>query len=304
MVKAFVCEACGGRQAEKNQAGLLACAYCGSTHLVNEPVAVSSSQPSRVKKSLLWLLPLLLLVLVLMFRMPSQEGDRKPTNDGVQVVSEPLPVQSTKPEVKPPAPATATVNLSVQSEQASSTRSGGRFWVFGVQNGGDQTLYRPRVVVSLFDADGVRVAEQTGWTHRQIIESGESDVVMVFIKEAPEQAVRQVVQALADTSTFLKPNQLPLPVTHYQVSQQRNRYELVGDVNNPHDHTMRFIKVVAVAQNAAGQPVGVANAYATQKELAPGASSGFKISAGTFMTEAPVEWRVTSIASIKPPSQE
>lgn len=303
MPKAFVCEACGGRQADKNRAGLLVCAYCGSTHLLPESSIDEQAEPNRRPKWFLWGVPLVVLFAVIWYRVPSQK-----TTPQERISQSPstikTPVVNAQTTQKPAAEALpATVTMGVLSSQTAKTTSGGQYWVFQIKNTSDHMVYRPRVVVSLFDAADARVAEQSGWTHRSVMAPGAEETVMVYMKELPQDSSRQEILAMGDTSTFLEPNQQSLKVSDYQVKPQRNRFELVGDVTNPHDHTLRFIKVVAVAKNAAGQPVGVANAYATQKELAPGASSGFKVSAGTFMTEAPSDWSVFAIGSVKPTAE-
>ncbi|KAA3641742.1 MAG: hypothetical protein DWP95_06245, partial [Proteobacteria bacterium] len=186
--------------------------------------------------------------------------------------------------------------LTIQSQVSGKISNGGQYWIFGVQNTGDKTMVRPGVMVSLFNAQGKRVVEQGGWSYKEQLEPGEKTSVLVYLSEPPNETIEQKITALASEPGQFGAKQVQVKVSDYTVTSKSQQFEIIGDVLNNHDSRVKYVRVIAVAYNAAGEPIGIGNAYSTEKHLAPNQGSGFKISVGTFLTDEPDSWQLLALA--------
>ncbi|WP_223788526.1 hypothetical protein [Marinicella meishanensis] len=309
------CESCGAtRFKPQANSGLLVCEYCGA---MTEP----SQRPSRSgpvqsgshsMRLVIFLVSSLLLVALIVLRMYGPTGgwgqDELPQTS--IEVNPPQLIKQTTPETTPLVKADSNSNpqqvrrdpqwinqhLIIDHQVAAATRNGGRFWIFEISNQADEDMLRPGVTVSLFNADGQRVAEQGGWSYQTRLSAGEKTQVMVFIDEPPATATSETITPMASQSSLMADNQLPIAVKDHVVNEKNGSFEIVGDVLNDQTTAVTYPRVVVVAQDAAGRPIGLGQSFSTQKALEPEAISGFKVRVGTFLVGAPVSWHVYALA--------
>ncbi len=302
---AFKCHACGGNSAHRNDDGLLQCDYCGSTHgHVQHPYA------QRVRKSAPWLLAISLVALGSVVLTALLRDGRSPQPDPLDDLN---PLEHQTPSQDPPEtaiqqqventlqplgrvnPTLDRADLTVLHSAQGETARGGRYWIVEVQNDTTGALFRPRAVASLFNAAGRRVAEQSGWSLIDVLQPAQRAVVFVFLNQAPDAYSEERLAASAKTSEMLPSNQVRLEVSDFLVQPDNDRFELIGDVHNTSGAVARFIKVVAVGRNAAGQAVAHASGFVTDTQLPADGRSGFSVKAGTFVAGDVAQWELTAV---------
>lgn len=291
---------------------MLECQYCGAMMTYTESVRGQSSEHA---KSTSWVLLLIvsalalgLLVYFLMGYFTIRQPDvvvitesKKPelVSKGTELAEvgalSNIPVL-TKQQKSSQSKESINQFLTIQSQVRGKISNGGQYWIFGVQNTGDKTMVRPGVMVSLFNAQGKRVVEQGGWSAQEQLEPGEKTSVLVFLSEPPAGTVEQKVTPLASEPSQFNLKEVPVKVLDYTVTRKNQQFEIIGDVVNNHDSRVKYVRVIAVAYNAAGEPIGTGNAYSTEKHLAPNQGSGFKIRVGTFLTDEPDSWQFLALA--------
>lgn len=291
---------------------MLECQYCGAMMTYTEPVRGQSSQHAQSKSWVLLLivsaLALGLLVYFLMGYFTIRQPDAVVITESkkTELVSKGtelaevgalrnIPVL-TKQQKRSQSKESINQFLSIQSQVRGETSNGGQYWIFGIKNSSDKTMIRPGVMVSLFKADGKQVVEQGGWSYKEQLEPGEKTAVLVFLSESPAETVDQKINPLASEPSQFNLKEVPVKVSDYTVTSKNQQFEIIGDVHNNHDSRVKYVRVIAVAYNAAGEPIGIGNAYSTEKHLAPNQGSGFKISVGTFLTDEPDSWQLLALA--------
>lgn len=301
------CSACGASSATRNNAtDLLECQYCGSmmSHSGQAPVKQSKTKLTVIMISL----PLIVVALMVVFwvafknmRVHTSVEQYYPTEKG-QVVHgkevDPLAKPFMSEEFKSLNNTSDTQveniswadNLSINSHVKGQTSQGGLYWIFGVENVGEEVLNRPGVVVSLFDEEGRRIAEQSGWAALTSLKSGGQTEVLVFLSEPPESIASFEINTLASKPNQFNSPPVPLEVKTFTVNERNDAFELIGDVQNSSATAVKYSRIYAVARNNAGEPIGMGNAFATQKDLNAGEISGFKLRVGAFLTGQPSEW--------------
>lgn len=314
--QAIKCQSCGASSVTKHehQPALMVCEYCGSMMVANtgDQVTNNQQQPHSSFKLtvLLLVLPLLVVLLMVVYWVVFKEtrkqvlvtNSQQSINTPVNQLTAVTDAQSTKlpqgqsVQLTHAEQGLAADQLTIENHTFGKTSNGGLFWVFDVKNSGQQIVAKPGAVVSLFDDMGKRLAEQSGWSIKELIRPGEATTVLVFLAKPPAIYNQLKTAALAQEPTHYNTGQFNLNVTDYTISKDRNQYVLVGDVINDQEAPVRFIRVVAVAQDESGKDIGLGHSFATEKLLNPGESSGFKINLGTFLVGEPSQWSVWSVA--------
>ncbi len=296
------CSACGASSAIKNTStALLECQYCGSM-ISHSGTAVDKQ--SKTKLTVIMVsLPLIVVALMVVFwlgfksiRVNTPVEHYFP--DGTTQVEHTKTIDPlAKPFVAEAVDTSKTPYaelLSIKSQVKGETSNKGLYWIFSVKNNSEEILNRPGVVVSLFDADGKRLAEQSGWSALLMLKAGKETEVLVFLPEAPAGIESIEISTLASQpNTFSQPQEL-LQVTDFSVNEKNGAYEIIGDVKNANAFPVKYTRVLAVARNQAGEPIGLGNAFATIKNLNAGESSGFKIRVGAFLLGTPDHWTLWS----------
>jgi len=302
----FKCDACGASSvSQQSSHPVFECQYCGSSVLVNigqQP----PTQTSKTKLSLLLIaIPLLVITLMVVFwlvfqnvRVQNHLEQNVPDVSNRSALNHVRPQTQSQPELQKAYAADEDPRkyLSISSQFTAETSSGGLYWVVGVTNNGEHAIHSPGAVISLFDAKGQRVAEQSGWSSHKILEPGKTTAVLVFLPQPPDGADRHELAILASKPNQFNLQPLPLRVQDYVISAANDSFEIIGDVINDHDRAVKYARVFAVAKNSNKEPIGLGNAFATQKNLKAGENSGFKIKVGTFLVGKPDHWELWSTA--------
>jgi hypothetical protein len=196
-------------------------------------------------------------------------------------------------DVKPVPHGKAELRGTVKGEVAST---GAHFWLTTYVNVGENPIDKPAVVVSLFDESGSRTGEQAGWAEREVLEPGESAPVLVMVGQPPSYARAEVVPR-EPTPPRYPSKQMPVVVTEHTVQPKAfgNRRSVIGTVKNEREGTLKFVKIVAVGRDAAGEIVSYATSFATKKVLGSGEESGFKVDMGTFELAEPVRYELSAM---------
>jgi len=307
------CTSCGASEFKRSQQpGLLVCAYCGAQQLHNHQQQHNNTPSGQglMKRILVVTFSVVLLMVVVWFNT-SRHMDRPVKVDqplvSVNEVSRPLTVLPAEAEQDHVIEATGSTEeatrgqsvndaLEVVHQVAGTTTNGGRYWIFELRNTAGTEVFKPHVMVSLFDAEGKRVAEQGGWSYQHRLNPGEQTHVMVFMSEPPVAGVTEQITTLASGDGRFVTEQLALKIADFKVSKKYSQYQIIGDVTNQHQVMVKYPRVVVVALNEAGQVIGQGQSFSTLKALQAGEGSGFKVGVGTFLTAEPASWRVYALA--------
>lgn len=214
-----------------------------------------------------------------------------------KTISEPnTQPHNTSPKAPDKDPQWVSEHLIIEHQVSGTTRHGGRYWIFELVNLAEADMLRPGVMVSLFDADGQRLAEQGGWSFHQRLKTGEKTQVLVFIDEPPATATSETITPMASLTSIMANNQLAITVKDHIINEKNGQFEVIGDVLNEHDTAVKFPRVVVVPLDAAGRAIGLGQSFSTQKALESGEVSGFKVRLGTFMVGEPDSWLIYALA--------
>lgn len=296
------CPSCGASSVIKHDnQPIIECEYCGSMMRFT-PNSTSSEKTKPAKLTfLLIMVPVIVVALMIVFWMVFQ-NIRKHTN--INDFTEQPNVQTDRVAIKPSIQNEGAINssfdlkkqLTIDSQTAGTTSLGHKYWIFSVTNQGPKKIARPGVMVSIFDEGGKRIVEQGGWAYKDILAAGESTVVFVFVKEAPESIADIQLSSLASKPNASSENQLNINVEDYTIKQTNLGFEFIGDVKNQHQVDVKYTRVVVIAYDKEGVPVGVGNGFSTEKQLMPEQNSGFKVKVNTFLAGEPHQWDVWAIA--------
>jgi hypothetical protein len=308
--QAMRCESCGASQFKRSQQhGLLVCQYCGTQQAqgVTEHKQ-SGGAPGKPMMSWILVLSTAVVLLIGVVRYQSSRPEVQPLSIGdTALTSEPTKPATVTPQpiavVKPnpqdqPEVQTQSVNehLKAVHQVTGETSNGGRYWVFTLENTSADTVYKPHVMVSLFDETGQRVAEQAGWSYQHRLEPGSQTQVLVFMSEPPGGKTTEQITTLGSLNGHYVAEQYGLTISDFKVSTKHSQYELVGDVLNEHELEVKFPRVVVVALDESGRAIGLGQTFTTLKALSPGQDSGFKVRVGTFLSGEPASWQVYALA--------
>lgn len=299
------CNACGASSVTLNKVtNLLECQYCGATMQNMQHPAVQPQSKTKLT-AIMISLPLIVIALMVVFWMAFQNirvhtavdqyaSDMvEPSTKTIDPLAKPFLSEGFQKQNNVPKKSQPLgENLSITSQVKGETSSGGLYWIFAVVNNSEVEIYRPGVVVSLFDTDGKRIAEQSGWSALKSLQSAEQTEVLVFLPEAPESVDTIEINTLASTANQFSTAEVRLEITSFSVTEKNGAFELIGDVQNPNANAVKYSRIYAVARNQAGEPIGMGNAFATHKDLSAGESSGFKLRVGSFLQGVPQNWTV------------
>lgn len=183
-------------------------------------------------------------------------------------------------------------------DQGSAAFSRGRMWIGRYYNTGEAVIGSGSVTLSLFDESGKRLVEQSGYLPVDWLEPGQFTVVNIWVAEVPEYA-RQEIKVKAEAVSPYLGKPLQLTITEQSVRANGLTSQMVGTVKNPHKVKVQFIKIVIYGYDDKGAPSTVDYTYATEKELAPGAESGFSAHLGGITVGKPARYVVQAYARPK-----
>lgn len=310
--KILKCPSCGSSLVETQSESIVTCSHCGSNLVSKETSFTQLKSDSTFIKTLLFVVISLILSIggaALWFaKTPTQNPDvndpiaNSSVNSSNNLIKSPLSsipklntnamminkenLEKSKETVKKPV-------ISIVSKVAGETSIGGKYWIVTVRNDSNTQVIRPRVVMSLFNNDNRRIEEHIGWSKLDTLNENEETTILVLISQPPKVEFTNQVKAMAAFPNNFGSNVVSIKVDDFIVNPDANSNKnvtIVGDVSNPHEFRVDFIRVQAIARNTQGIAVGVADAFVTNSSLTNNEKSGFKITASTFITEPATTW--------------
>jgi len=307
------CPSCRAPQNQAAPGTQVKCVFCKHVYVVPAPkqiiaapldtlMATKSAARSRGAVGFVVMAVGLMLVVasaVVFLRFRSVDETSTTSTSGLPTVSMPVSMPVTG-QGATPLPSTPVAVAPAQEPQVElvhviegTTSIGGRFYLVDFKNTGTVAMGKPAVVASGYDASGRRILEQRGYAQRSTLAPGETAVVLVLIAEPPPGLHRVDVAPRLEASRWGR--EVPIEVVE---SSERatfgSLHEIVGTVRNAGDSRSAFTHVVAVGRDASGKPVSYADGFPTTHTLAPGESSGFTLSIGTFEISRPVSWELVA----------
>ncbi len=305
----IACPRCSSSEADQVGADVFVCAHCQTRFIVDhgrarlpDGRATPSAAKSGGKGAAIALAGGGLLVLisaVAFFLLEKSDVDeRSPSSQPSQMVltdevpgakaSSPSHAAPTTPPPAPsvvaaPPPPTAALEVTMPGK----TSIGGHFWLATYKNTGETAIGRPAIAVSLFDSSGARVGEERGYARRDYLRPGESTTVLALSSKPPKYE-RAEVTVLDPKAPSFAAAPIDLQVRENSVNNRgHGRSDVVGTIENHTDTPVTFARIMVVGRNEAGDPVAFGESFATTKDLAPGETSGFKVSLGTWVIDDP-----------------
>ncbi len=301
--KVIKCQSCGSSVVDIEGDSIIECSHCGSKIYVNK------AKGSRlVALNSLLLIGLIVFVAVASFwysKDNSSVAIKQVVNQQQNLISKPISaipkLDTEKLKIhkahlkKEQQTSEKQPEVSVTSSVQGQTSIGGWFWIFTISNDSDVAVARPGVTMSLFDSEGNRIDELRVWARREHLPAGQHTEVLLFLAKPPEEEFTSKIVGMAKTVTKYDIQQEEIKVKAFIVKGTGKKVEIVGDVYNPNNYQVDFIEIVAIAKNSKGTAVGTAKSYASITNLPAQGTSGFKISAGTFVAQEPETWELWAV---------
>ncbi|HEU4409457.1 MAG TPA: FxLYD domain-containing protein [Polyangiaceae bacterium] len=293
---AVQCPHCSSTKVAEYDGRHYRCGHCGSMFLraTTGPGEPPAPPPAKKASPAPWVALALIVPLGLVGLAGATGGVLYLTKRRSAVAPGPRTPLPHRPPNTVSAPAPEPPKARLASVREGRTIVKGAFWLVSYENVGKTPIGRPSVRVSLFDAAGRRLTEQQGWARRQILPPGESTVVLVSVPDVPAFARSEVAPQEPEAPQGWE-KEAGVSVAEFTVQPRGSSADVVGTVKNDGASTLRFVQAVVVGRGADGTPVSYGDGYASVKELAPRASSGFKVSLGTWQIEPPLRYEVFAV---------
>lgn len=181
----------------------------------------------------------------------------------------------------------------------SAPFSDGKMWIGRYFNTGETVIGSGSITLSLFDASGKRLVEQSGYLSVDWLEPGQFTLVNIWVPKVPEYARQEIKVKCEPVADYVAK---PLAVAIVEQSVRKSSTyssDFVGTVRNTNKASVEFIKIVVYGYDDKGAPSCVAYGYATEKLLAPGEESGFSVSLGGINVGTPVRYVAQAFARAK-----
>lgn len=307
--KVIKCQSCGSTVVEMEGESIAKCSHCGSQLFI-----------TRNKFSKLVLINSILLVSLVLFaigvsfwllsddsvlkqELTHQQGAAKPQELITKSINSIPKLNTSKlvisnEQLKEFQDNIEKPKMSIVNKVAGRISTGGIYWIVTIRNDSEQIVSRPTAIMSLFDANNLRLEEQKGWSKLAHLKPGQETELLIHIAKPPLVEYRSELVASAKKLTNHERYQEKIDIENFIVKTaafSKIFYEIIGDVYNPHDYQVDFIKVIAVARDKDGVAIGLADVFVTDTNLKAHNKSGFKISAGAFITSMPDSWTLFAI---------
>lgn len=147
-------------------------------------------------------------------------------------------------------------------------------WLGRYVNTGNCRIFKPAVVISVFDEQGKRVGEAIGLTRVTILEPGQEVIFEGAMQQPPKFARHEIqLKTLEIGDPDLK---WEAKVTEANIVDGPNgRKNVVGTIENNQSLRLVSINVTVLGYDDAGNPVGVWSGFPSNRDLDPGQKSGF-----------------------------
>jgi DNA-directed RNA polymerase subunit RPC12/RpoP len=302
------CPACGASDIKSISHSMGKCSYCGSKFLLTEKQlhVLKGNKPTWIIVLALVLVISALAIYLLLQRNKPKETPlqiKKPSI-GIPNLKVNLPTINAKAmtisqeDLKQNPDALDSPKVSILHTVKGVTSQGGIYWIMTLRNDSEQAIIQAGAVVSLLTSDNKRLEEQKGYSKISPLQPQQETSVLVYIANPPKQDYHIEFDSFGSYIKYIKPNQAFLNVTDFTVkptSTNSSLVNIIGDISNNNTFPVKFAKVIAIAKDANGNAIGLAEGFVTHSNLAPKATSGFKISAGTFVTQSPQSWELLAV---------
>lgn len=179
------------------------------------------------------------------------------------------PVATTEPISTPP-PA-----VVLQGVTAHTLSFGGYEIVGEAINQSADNLQFVKVIASCYDADGRIIATDYSYTDLDVIEANSHSPFSVTFMETPQGLDSYKLHAEWRTTT-----NVPLHVdilSHSPTTSSYGGYNVVGEIHNPYDFDLVFVKIVGTFYNAANEVLAVDYTYTDLDTIGTGGTSPFEV---------------------------
>lgn len=289
-MRTLKCDNCASSDFEKISDHEYRCRYCGSVKIMEPGVASPENQTPPMlmpqKKHILALVLIFIIMIVGLFLVTSRDLHTPPKSSPSnisfpKVKSSPLS-QFGSDSVSIPPPPKASFD-----QAAAIPDSIGNCYFAGIyKNTGKSPLRKPMVVITLYSSNGRKVAQNHGYSIREILQPGEETPVSVLITHPPQWERFE--------ATHLP--QHPYPSTSYDrpVMKFRNcmlqkakytGYEIRGEIVNLSDRPARRISMIAAVFDREKKIIGTARGYVSAISIAPNDYSPINIRITTVKGE-------------------
>jgi hypothetical protein len=165
--------------------------------------------------------------------------------------------------------------VEFQGVTAYFAGAGSHHVVGEVINRGGKNLRFVEVLASFYDGGGQLIATGSTFAEMSVIEPGGVAPFRLVTLDPPPSLADYQLRSDYVTSDA---GPLSLDVLGHSASVGDNgRYQIVGEIRNPHDFAVRFPEIVATYYNPSHQVVRVEVVFAQQETLQPGEVSAFEI---------------------------
>ena len=165
--------------------------------------------------------------------------------------------------------------VEFQGVTAYVTGAGSHHVVGEVINRSGENLRFVEILASFYDGGGQLIATGSTFAEISVIQPGGAAPFRLVTLDPPPSLADYELRSDYVTS---EAGPLGLDVLGHSASVGDNgRYQISGEVRNPHDFVVRFPEIVATFYNPSHQVVRVEVVFAQQETLQPGEVSAFEI---------------------------
>jgi hypothetical protein len=196
------------------------------------------------------------------------------------------------PEASPTAPANYRVSAEIGG-RCEGGNAGSRWFLHEYRNTGKGPISFPTILVRPRDADGASMQDMKSVSNVYSLPAGEScwllttlprnAVSAAFIIDTPER-----VSQHTPTVSRLQPGEF----TKLPSAAGGGYTDLSGSVKNVHSRSVSSVLVQLIGFDAGDKPCSYTLVYAADKIVEPGASTSFKVTAGSWQVSVPERWEV------------
>jgi hypothetical protein len=200
---------------------------------------------------------------------PPTNTPEGPTPTPAPPTDTPPPTATQPPTNTPPPP------LQIQGVTEYTDSIGALHLVGEVLNQSDQNMNFVKIIASFYDSADRIVATDFTYTELDTVEAGDSSPFEMIILNPPDTIDTYKLDVEWNVT-----NVIPLHVdvlSHNTSTDSIGAYHVVGEVQNPYDHSLEFVKIVATFYSAEGKVLRSDFTYTGRDTIGPGETSPFEL---------------------------
>ncbi|MCX7677822.1 MAG: hypothetical protein N2316_01245 [Spirochaetes bacterium] len=268
-MRTLKCENCAGNDFEKISQTEYRCRYCGSTHIIEPDISPTYKKQfsTNMPQKRFFLVLILLIVIVGLLLVVFWRSRMSTTNR--------TPILKIKPS--PPSQFDAE-NISIASPPTASfdqivaiPDSIGNCYFAGIyKNTGKSPIRYPMVVITLYSGDGKKIAQNRGYSIREILYPGEETPISVLITHVPKwERVEATFQP--ELPYYYTAHERPLmKFQNCTIHKLRfTGYEIRGEIVNKSEKPAKRIRMIAAVFDREKKIIGIGRNYVPATSIAP-----------------------------------